>query len=126
MKVKTSEVSGAALAWLVAQCEGTDVRWSAPHEQLLIVGLPYSVWHPHKDWNQGGPIIEREGIATRQVSDKTWRADYSEAVLKHDNSAYAYLQQKGTTALIAAMRCYVASKLGDGVEVPDELMGGER
>lgn len=27
----------------------------------------------------------------------------------------------GTTPLIAAMRCYVASKLGDVVDVPEEL-----
>ena len=29
----------------------------------------------------------------------------------------------GSTHLIAAMRCYVASKLGDEVEVPDETIG---
>jgi hypothetical protein len=28
----------------------------------------------------------------------------------------------GPTPLIAAMRCYVASKLGDEVDVPEELM----
>ena len=27
----------------------------------------------------------------------------------------------GTTPLIAAMRCYVASKLGDNIELPEEL-----
>ena len=32
--------------------------------------------------------------------------------------------QNGPTPLIAAMRCYVASKLGDEVEVPVELQGG--
>ena len=30
-------------------------------------------------------------------------------------------QEHGPTPLIAAMRCYVASKLGDEVDVPDEL-----
>jgi hypothetical protein len=30
----------------------------------------------------------------------------------------------GTTPLIAAMRCYVASKLGDEVEIPVELIKG--
>ena len=29
----------------------------------------------------------------------------------------------GPTALIAAMRCYVASKLGEEVDVPEELCG---
>lgn len=28
----------------------------------------------------------------------------------------------GPTPLIAAMRCYVASKLGDEVEIPEELL----
>jgi len=30
--------------------------------------------------------------------------------------------QEGDTPLIAAMRCYVASKLGDEVDVPEELL----
>jgi hypothetical protein len=29
---------------------------------------------------------------------------------------------RGPTPLIAAMRCYVASKMGDEVDVPDELV----
>ncbi len=28
----------------------------------------------------------------------------------------------GPTPLIAAMRCYVASKLGDEVDIPEELL----
>jgi hypothetical protein len=30
-------------------------------------------------------------------------------------------ESEGPTPLIAAMRCYVASKLGDEVEIPSEL-----
>ena len=29
---------------------------------------------------------------------------------------------EGDTPLMAAMRCYVASKLGDDVEIPEELL----
>lgn len=32
---------------------------------------------------------------------------------------------EGPTPLIAAMRCYVASKLGDEVDIPEELIGDE-
>jgi hypothetical protein len=32
----------------------------------------------------------------------------------------------GPTPLIAAMRCYVASKLGDEVEIPAELLTKEK
>ena len=38
---------------------------------------------------------------------------------KADQSTHQNKSQ--TPPLIAAMRCYVASKLGDEVEVPDEL-----
>jgi len=36
----------------------------------------------------------------------------------HDDDAF---EQDGPTPLIAAMRCYVASKLGEEVDVPEEL-----
>jgi hypothetical protein len=65
--------------------------------------------HPSTDWSQGGPIIERERISiTHQVG--RWAA-------QTDDDLFAY----GPTPLIAAMRCYVASKLGDEVEIPEEL-----
>jgi len=68
--------------------------------------LPYST-----DWSQGGPIIEREKIATDYDHD-VWNA------AKYGLSWYV----GGPTPLIAAMRCYVASKLGDEVDVPEELV----
>ena len=62
-------------------------------------------------WAQGGPIIERERIQLRPERGTEWRA-YS-GLLGPDTT--------GATPLIAAMRCYVASKLGDEVEIPEEL-----
>ena len=58
---------------------------------------------------QGGPIIEREMIAI-WFSKGDWKSQ------RRDTSAGVH----GPTPLIAAMRCYVASKLGDMVEVPEE------
>jgi hypothetical protein len=37
------------------------------------------------------------------------------AYIKHDDEFF------GPTPLFAAMRCYVASKLGDEVDVPEDL-----
>ena len=96
--MKTSELRGSALDWAVALCECGDA-WR--HEDV----------DPHfysTDWSQGGPIIEREGIDTYQSG--VWVAEIDG---KHTT--------EGPTPLIAAMRCYVASKLGDEVEVPAEL-----
>jgi Protein of unknown function (DUF2591) len=103
--MKTSELQGAALDWAVAKCEdkqGKGLDWAPP---------AYST-----DWAQGGPIIERELIHLTHrrgelLSGENWTAFMD---MPH---RYA----EGATPLIAAMRCYVASKLGEEVEIPEEL-----
>jgi hypothetical protein len=110
--MKTSELTGAALDWAVAKCEGEND--SDEH------GWAYSnSWRYSADWAQGGPIIDRERIATTPMTptvgeDRTpyWFANYEGQITYRD----------GPTPLIAAMRCYVASKLGDDVDVPEELL----
>ena len=65
---------------------------------------------PSTNWAQGGPIIEREGIATLPCP-RGWAA----------RVGFGGEYIEGPTPLIAAMRCFVASKLGDEVDVPEEL-----
>ncbi len=72
-------------------------------------------YSPSTNWAQGGPIIEREGINLEHNPSRCiWIA--STPAPEHRNGA---VEVTGPTPLIAAMRCYVASKLGDGVEIPD-------
>jgi hypothetical protein len=99
--MKTSELEGAALDWAVAQCEYSPVRY----------GFDDNCPEYSTDWSRGGPIIERERI--RLDPRGLWCA-------AHDT--HEWTESTGPTPLIAAMRCYVASKLGDDVEVPEELM----
>lgn len=125
MKVKTSELQGTALDWAVARCSlGFSYR-----VRLKIVGgaafiAPASKFHRPRwakystDWAQGGPIIEREGIGS-------WMYQWNE---QGEPEAGWYAEDRdgdhvrtGPTPLIAAMRCFVSSKLGDEVEVPEEL-----
>jgi hypothetical protein len=114
--MKTSELTGAALDWVAAKCEGVSVRWSAAHEQLLVEGYPYMVWQPSTNWAQGGPIIEREiDVLERyrlNINTIAW-----DATAQGNDQCTA----TGPTPLIAAMRCYVASKLDNEVNVPEEL-----
>ena len=116
MKVKTSELQGTALDWAVAKCihliNGDD---------LDIGFIKEYGYTPSTDWAQGGPIIERE-----EISIEFGRAEFKSAWIAYKlGSPHEDNPKFGSTPLIAAMRCYVASKLGDEVDVPDELMEGE-
>lgn len=103
MKIKTSELTDAALDWAAAKCEG---RLPASYDDWKQTWPHYST-----DWAQGGPIIAREGITLRNfIQGARWDAEIDDLAL-----------ESGPTPLIAAMRCLCASKLGDEVEVPDEL-----
>lgn len=109
MKIKTSELSGKALDYVVALCEGRDKTY------LDYFG---SQWHLNKslcyssNWSQGGPIIERARIELLPAVGGYLASHYT-------NQEQSYI---GNTLLIAAMRCYVALKLGDSVDIPDELL----
>jgi hypothetical protein len=102
--MKTSELSGAALDWAVAVCEK---NWTFEPDGCDS----YST-----DWAQGGPLIERDGIDICTNTYGGWIA-----TLITDWEDGTFVQGEGDTCLIAAMRCYVASKLGDEVEIPKEL-----
>jgi hypothetical protein len=112
--MKTSELTGAALDWAVAKCEGGHIGvanngvFFDAHD-----GDGFTSFEPSTDWAQGGPIIERDGLLIRPEPGKYW----SSWVHGADNPCYS----SGPTPLIAAMRCYVASKMGDEVDVPEEL-----
>jgi len=105
--MKTSELTDAALDWSVTKCQ-----FIAGTANSLISSevKPYST-----NWAQGGLIIEREGIQIKKHASN-WIALPADAEFSEE----AY--QEGDTPLIAAMRCYVASKLGDEVELPEEVL----
>ena len=121
MKIKTSELTGVALDWAVAKCEGAvdfisdgitiGFELNGKTKVLADGWSPSMVYLPSTDWAQAGVIIEREGI---------------ELLCESIGFRWVAMPQRGPewrgpTPLIAAMRCYVASKLGDEVEVPEEL-----
>lgn len=109
--MKTSELAGAALDWAVAKCEGVE---GYVFKDGTIGQVVLSNYKPSTDWAQGGPIIEREAITILSVDDYEWCAAIGELWYEDDHP-------RSPTPLIAAMRCYVASKLGDEVDVPECL-----
>jgi hypothetical protein len=113
--VKTAELTGAALNWAVAVCEFEGCEdWDRTLSGVDAVSdMGGGVYSPSTDWSQGGPIIEREGISVLFASEGTWGARTNTS----ERDRY------GSTPLIAAMRCYVWSQLGDDVELPEGLVG---
>ncbi len=174
MKIKTSELTGAALDWAVwaalgtqgpiyQQIDHTNARHVQSFHDMRASHNPQACWS--ESWAQGGPIIEREGIDTRKlIAQKFHRYEYSDKRLselggvvevrhsprgplrwlvtpckphpldgkflarKSDGTGSTVMWSKedylSDTALIAAMRCFVASKLGDEVDIPEELCHG--
>lgn len=106
--MKTSELQGAALNWAVAMCEGR----SAKGLEKITAGTNLIPSDYSTNWSQGGLIIEREGITVGPDTGINWWVAQFEGGVYIDH---------GPTPLIAAMRCYVASKLGDDIELPEEL-----
>ena len=98
--MKRNELTDAALDWAVAECQGHD---------FPAADAVSGIFNPSTNWSQGGPIIEREEICVLAPVRGLWRGR------KEGRTQY------GPTPLIAAMRCYVASKLGDNIEIPEEL-----
>ena len=123
MIIKTSELQGAALNWAVAKCI------YEPDDVVICDGRVFAYddatkgFNPSTDWAQGGPIIEREGITVSRTDKKSDEGPWVAYRIEHlFEDEYEHEYQHGPTPLVAAMRCYVASRLGDEVEVPNELM----
>jgi hypothetical protein len=138
--MRTSDLIGPALDWAVAKCEEA----LAPTGNLHLVGKQlfiavggdlgelgqWVMFSPSTDWSQGGPIIEREKITVRPVF-RAERAEGGSDVYRQEGWA-AHIEPRafwitprpfaGPTPLIAAMRCFAALKLGDEVEIPEELL----
>lgn len=121
--MKTSELTGAALDWAVAKCLGLGYRHDFKYGPMCYrtpspdgsvawdsLPLPYST-----NWSQGGPIIEREKIDLHHIGGAWTASIYAPKWHARDH------EQFGPTPLIAAMRCFCCAKLGDEIDVPEEL-----
>lgn len=138
MKIATKDLTGPALDWAVAKAEGALAPLGNLHQvgQQLFIGVggdlgepgDWVVYQPSIDWSQGGPIIEREGINLWSPNGfsgvKFFKADGTPLWYAVNGTTSLAKRASGMDAspLIAAMRCYVAIKLGDEVDIPEELL----
>lgn len=145
--MKTSDLTGPALDLAVSRASNPEGRdgwgwFERDAEGFLFDPLNECRYSPSTDWAQGGPIIEREGItvvcAEGDYSSELrgyetyWVADIGKQCANSvygpqgDNWGTCFQIDDGCTSgatpLIAAMRCYVTSKLGEFVDIPEELV----
>ena len=115
MKTKTADLIGPALDWAVSKC------LQPGYEEWRLIRWIEQEFAPTANWAQGGPIIEREELGLKRNAPcsqgREWEASPS-ITAKGAGGKWGY----GPTPLVAAMRCFVASKLGDEVDVPEELL----
>lgn len=130
--IKVSEATPIQLDWLVAKLEGLSLHKDAGLAGVFKRGwwvsglfvdpnkwVKLGKYNPTSNWAQGGPIIEREHLSIEAYSapnDEGIACFWYASEDKFDAETW-----DAPTPLIAAMRCYVASKLGDEVEIPEEL-----
>jgi hypothetical protein len=135
--IQVNTATNRQLNWLVARCEGWVWRdgpsswygikpWIELHDSMGI--RRRALWklaytdHAELMW----PIVDREIDVIRKRS-KTEEGEivYPNPYYKFKAEIYAdvpgYFCGFGPTSLIAAARCYVVSKLGEAVEIPDGL-----
>ena len=138
--MKVSELIGPALDYAVALIE-CDQGWLNRHLHLMHT-MRYST-----DWELGGPIIENEKISIISADDEylrdengyctnkrvpNWFAEHGGGHSPQESQEGNYYDPRyeidvsygihGPTPLIAAMRCYVTSKLGTEIDIPGELL----
>lgn len=120
MKILTEELTGNALDWAVGVASGLYIRIVLNSVVVVtehgVGATTVTYYKPSTDWATGGEIIGRELIdichhfVTRQVTTMIWLPQ--KFIMTGD----------AKDVLVLAMRCYVASKLGYEVDVPDELL----
>lgn len=147
--MKTSELTGIPLCWFVAIAQGLAPRyervqpWEGGKMGIHVDNMELYEgkwrrtdmgWHeycPDKNWAQGGEIIEREEIGVIRCNDlyfpsgnevgETFEQYWKATIEGSTDAGIPLYKEYGPTPLVAAMRCYVASELGDEVKLPGEL-----
>lgn len=134
MLLKTADLTGAALNWAVAKAEGYKPLYPNFPKGALTRGEKSRTWDDggyiwlvelnySNNWRLAGPIIERENITVYRMPGGVggeYRAEKPQSLQPGVRGSW---YAAGSTYLEAAMRCYVAAKIGEEVDVPEELLG---
>lgn len=122
MEINTFELTGAALDYAASKCAGHS--FVHKENEYMLDGRIFqrggaSIERKYStNPSEGLPILEREKILLSYDYD----TETCEAEMYVDDELEMMKWGSGPTYLIAGFRCLVACKLGDVVEIPDELL----
>ena len=123
MKVKTSELTGVALDWAVAQATGANARihtfkGNGAVQVVFDIDEPHllATYSPTNSWNQCGPLVDKFNV---------WLSGngvvFHASCEPHMNDSI----KDGPSQKVAICRAVVTAKLGDEIELPAELFRQE-
>lgn len=120
IKIKTCELSAANLDWAVAKIEGCSKKLLMNYDMWLHI-RQLGAFRFSTEWSSAGPIIAKHRIncAAPDYAGGKWVCSSKEQASGGALSGQT-IQHCGAddNLLTAAMRCYVASKLGAEIAVP--------
>lgn len=134
MKIKTSNLTGLALDWGVAKARGlidsglVNLYMPQSYDEFNSP-LGYSPsrdadynndYRPERDWSIGGPILTEARISRTIDHSGLWLAYIAEGYGEPEDDRK--FMQCDRSELVSGLRCYLASKFGNEVEIPDELL----
>lgn len=121
MKIKVSKAEGPTLDWMVAKV----LNFERVTRGRLGSAYCWDAWGrpiqfcPTTDWNIGGPILSEARISRTIDHSGLWVAYWTDGYMDGDEGRkWMHCDRR---ELVAGLRCFVSSKLGDEVEVPGEF-----
>jgi len=105
--MKTDELDGAALDFMVSCDEYLE-------NVIPLRDENDEIWSPSTIWEQGGVYIHLNNISICYENENQWKS-----YISVENTSY------GSTPLVSAMRCFVKSKFGVTVDIPNWVLGKE-
>jgi hypothetical protein len=113
MKINIKNSEGIVLNWAVCKAEGLLENESLLDNIAILKANNYLT-----DWNCCGKIILKEFIC---LEDRKKMGGWL-AYLRDQETGESKIITFGKTPQIAAMRCYATYKLGEEIDVPDEIL----
>ena len=129
MFMDSGKIAGPALDWAVAEAAGINYAirngkiWEKHRvprtDGLAVSQYTMTEYNPSTNPTLAYPIVETEKYnSTWLPKQQEWYA----VRVQHATDGFQTHCGFGRTRLIAEMRCFVASRLGYQIDVPDELI----